>query len=187
MFGLILKSLDCFVRRLPENKAAPWHDEILRGRRNRELFARLRSCSGFDEFIDEELLRRSVRLDTRTKAFLCRGVASEVHRRGQRYILGRAASNMKSGRRSTTSVLLAVHEFAWGQELADAILAQAWGRLGRERRFWLGSGERSKTESFGVDSEFERRFVETSSPLYERIETISDEVLSGAVYALRVS
>lgn len=158
--------------------------DVLGGFKGGELPEMLRAHIGALELVKARVSERKIKLIHRRIPEAARLIAGEIHSRGQKAV-ARSSTVLKGVPRARKEgEFLVVHNFVWGQELAEQIISQAWGKLGEARKGWVAAEERSRTDQFGVDVEFEALFVRSHPPLYELAEKVGGP-WDGVIYKRR--
>jgi hypothetical protein len=126
-------------------------------------------CEGPEEIAKIEFERLGLRFSIVRFDTLTRGLAYELHRTGQR-TLARKAQRLKGLSKSKIETkFLVIHPYVWHQELAQQIIAQAWGRLGEKRKGWVMNAGQSSVKLFGADRQFEELFVKPPDAIYRLV------------------
>lgn len=136
----------------------------------------LKNFQSMDDLVSRHQFFHDARLGNKTKLYLARILASTISERADRLVAKNADVLAGMSRKEASSGYLVVHRFSWSKDVSDRILEQCWGGLGKERKNWLMSDDRSLTDSFGVEPEFESLFVNCSEPLYSVAERLDQPI-----------
>ncbi len=168
--------------KLPESRAMKLKDEFLSsvGRRWSDEVA---DFQGMDDLVARHRFFCDVQPGKKTKLYLARALASAISERGDKLVAKNADVLAPVSSKEASSDFLIVHQFSWSKDVADRILEQGWGRLGKERKNWLMSDDRSLTGNFGLEPEFLDLFVNCDKPLYLLAERL-DQPIEATVFRL---
>ncbi len=170
------------ISRLPESQAQTISQQVLKSLPGRRLLQAAAGHPGVDSLL-LSCAEGRVKAGTRSFAMASRILAGEIHCRGQTEVRRQAQVCAASSKREFDRTCIAIHAHVWGQELCEQVCVQAWGKLGKERRTWMQSDERSRTDRFGIDVEFMNLFVDCEQPVYEEIEVVGTP-LAGRILRL---